>query len=82
MTRHVVGLGGAAVIFAIVLIFVYLLWVVAPIFVPAEIEASTEWPTPTKPLLVGSNDSVEVVYTIGTHGCRDVHRTVDRRDPW
>ena len=37
-TQWVVGLGGGAVIAAIALIFLYLLWVVAPIFVPASID--------------------------------------------
>ena len=39
MTRWVVASGGAAVIGTIGLIFAYLLWVVAPIFAPAEIES-------------------------------------------
>ncbi|MGE0623037.1 MAG: ABC transporter permease subunit [Pseudomonadales bacterium] len=38
LTRQIVALGGAAVIGAIALIFIYLLWVVAPIFAGASIE--------------------------------------------
>lgn len=41
-TQWVVGLGGGAVIAAIALIFLYLLWVVAPIFVPASIDSPTQ----------------------------------------
>ena len=39
-TRTVVRSGGAGVIAAITLIFVYLLWVVAPIFIPGSIDAA------------------------------------------
>lgn len=38
VTRYIVALGGAAVIGAIALIFFYLLWVIAPVFVPASLE--------------------------------------------
>ena len=38
-TQWVVGLGGAAVIGAITTIFAYLLWVVAPILLPASIDS-------------------------------------------
>jgi phosphate transport system permease protein len=38
LTRQVVALGGGAVIVAITLIFIYLLWVVAPIFGGASIQ--------------------------------------------
>ena len=40
LTRYTVGVGGAAVIGAITLIFAYLLWVVAPILLPAEIDSA------------------------------------------
>ncbi len=42
-TRHVVSFGGIAVVGAIALIFLYLLWVVAPIFAPARIATGTEF---------------------------------------
>ncbi len=38
ITRWVIGLGGASVIGAITLIFAYLLWVVAPILLPGDID--------------------------------------------
>ena len=39
LTSRVVALGGAAVIAAIALIFIYLLWVIAPVFAPAGMSA-------------------------------------------
>ncbi len=41
ITRWVVASGGAAVIGAIGLIFAYLLWVIVPMFTPADIEPAT-----------------------------------------
>ena len=38
LTRHLVALGGAAVMVAIALIFLFLIWVVLPIFVPTSVE--------------------------------------------
>ena len=38
LTRRLVALGGAAVMAAITLIFVFLVWVVVPIFAPAGVE--------------------------------------------
>lgn len=44
--RYIIGLGGISVIFAIVLIFFYLLWVVAPIFSSPEANALTKLQLP------------------------------------
>ena len=51
IARHTIGLGGISIIFAVVLIFFYLLWVVAPIFSSPEIELAAEFqaPEPTSP---------------------------------
>ncbi len=46
LTALVVGMGGVAVIVAIGLIFMYLLWVVAPLFKPATMAAATAYETP------------------------------------
>ena len=40
--RWAIATGGIAVIFAVVLIFFYLLWVVLPLFLPAEIHQAEE----------------------------------------
>ncbi|HEY9053045.1 MAG TPA: ABC transporter permease subunit [Gammaproteobacteria bacterium] len=44
--RYIIGLGGISVIFAIVLIFFYLLWVVAPIFSSPEVNPMTKLQLP------------------------------------
>jgi len=43
IARYTIGMGGVSVIFAIVLIFFYLLWVVAPIFHSAEVTKQAEF---------------------------------------
>ena len=61
ITQHVVALGGGAVIAAIALIFFYLLWVVAPIFGGAEIEAGETYQLDTtSPVYLDINESDEV----------------------
>ncbi|HEX5637823.1 MAG TPA: ABC transporter permease subunit [Gammaproteobacteria bacterium] len=45
--RYAIGLGGAGIIFAVVLIFFYLLWVVLPIFKPVEVQPQTRFELPT-----------------------------------
>jgi phosphate transport system permease protein len=41
--RWAIAVGGVGVIGAVVLIFFYLLWVVLPLFLPADIEGPVEW---------------------------------------
>ena len=45
--RYAIGLGGVSIIFAVVLIFFYLLWVVLPIFKPVEVQQQTQFELPT-----------------------------------
>ena len=69
MTRLIVGLGGAGVIAAIVLIFFYLLWVVAPVFSPAGIEPGSDYPLSSgDTLLVTTNETDEVGLRITRSG--------------
>lgn len=69
VTARVVALGGAAVIGAIALIFFYLLWVVAPVFVGAGIETGpAHVPGTADPLLVEANDSDEIGLHVGRDG--------------
>lgn len=69
VTARVVALGGAAVIAAIALIFFYLLWVVAPIFVGADIETGQRYDLgPATTLLVEANESEEVGLRITAAG--------------
>lgn len=44
--RYTVGIGGVSVIFAIVLIFFYLLYVVYPLFIPAHMNLLSTYPVP------------------------------------
>lgn len=48
IARYGVGIGGISVIFAIVLIFFYLIYVVFPLFLPASIEKLAEFTVPAK----------------------------------
>jgi len=48
LAKYTVGIGGVSVIFAIVLIFFYLLYVVYPLFIPASIEKQTEFKVPAE----------------------------------
>ena len=46
LAKHLIGIGGIAVIIAITLIFGYLLYVVVPLFMPGKIEASANYTLP------------------------------------
>ncbi|MDH5735450.1 MAG: ABC transporter permease subunit, partial [Gammaproteobacteria bacterium] len=46
VARYTIGLGGISVIFAIVLIFFYLLWVVFPIFQSPTVELKSQFSSP------------------------------------
>ncbi len=68
-TRWVVASGGAAVIGAIGLIFAYLLWVVAPIFIPASIDDAVVTPVVERPpLLVDVSENGEILLRISRTG--------------
>lgn len=61
--RHVMAVGGVAVIAAIVLIFVYLLYIVAPLMKGASVEAGPVYPAPGGPgrtLLLTLDEYAEV----------------------
>ena len=69
LTRYTVGVGGAAVIGAITLIFAYLLWVVAPILLPANIETPTEYQlNDRETALMDVSENGEVMFRIGNDG--------------
>ena len=57
-----VTVGGIGVIFAVVLIFFYLLWVVLPIFKPASLEATTQFALP------GDSGDRSLLYAIDEQG--------------
>lgn len=69
LTQRLIGVGGIAVIAAIVLIMGYLFWVILPIFTPTSIEPLDETSgLPDDVLLIGSDDSFEVVSLIRRNG--------------
>ncbi|HEX7036963.1 MAG TPA: ABC transporter permease subunit [Pseudomonadales bacterium] len=69
LTARVVALGGAAVIAAITLIFLYLLWVVVPVFRGADIDTGASYRLePAEALLIEANDSEEIGLRISAAG--------------
>ncbi|NJN53029.1 MAG: hypothetical protein HC809_15940 [Gammaproteobacteria bacterium] len=75
-TKYVVGLGGAAVIGAIALIFFYLLWVVVPLFQSATVDPMADLPhdAPT-PLLLDIDENSEIGVEIGATAPSDFFRS-------
>ncbi len=68
LTTHVVGLGGAAVIGAIALIFFYLLWVVVPLFQPASVAPAATFEGTQAPLLADIDENSEIGLQITADG--------------
>jgi phosphate transport system permease protein len=69
ITTQIVALGGAAVIAAIALIFIYLLWVVAPIFGGASIQEGERYQLDMgEPIYLDVNESDEVGLAIDGSG--------------
>ncbi len=67
--RYLVTTGGITVLAAVVLIFVYLLWTVAPAFAPASITPSHQLSVlPRSAALVDISESGEVALRISTDG--------------
>ena len=80
LTRYTVGVGGAAVIGAITLIFAYLLWVVAPILLPADIEAPTEYQLNDRAAaLMDVSENGEVMFRVGNDGVVEFFSIEDGR---
>ena len=69
LTRWVVTIGGGSVFLAIATIFVFLVWVVAPIFFPASIEkGETLTVAERTTLFVGTNENGEIATRISADG--------------
>jgi len=69
ITQRIVAVGGAAVIAAIALIFIYLLWVVAPIFGSAHVEQGRTYQLPpAETAFLEVNESTELLFRISTAG--------------
>ena len=69
LTRRLVALGGLSVLVAVALIFLFLLWVVAPIFAPVSVERlGSVDPGSAEPVAVATSDSFEVASLITRSG--------------
>ena len=69
LTRWVVTIGGGSVFLAIATIFVFLVWVVAPILFPASIEkGETITVAERTTLFVGTNENGEIATRISADG--------------
>lgn len=68
LTTRLVGLGGAAVIGAIALIFFYLIWVVAPIFAGAHVEQQGQISLPADVVLLDTDENSEIGVAIAYDG--------------
>ncbi len=71
VARHTIGLGGISIIFAVVLIFFYLLWVVAPIFSSPEIKPVGEFQAPAtsvSPVYLAIEESGHLALRVTANG--------------
>ncbi|MFW2373564.1 MAG: ABC transporter permease subunit [Gammaproteobacteria bacterium] len=72
IAHHSIGLGGVSIIFAIVLIFFYLLWVVAPIFSSPEVTQLAQYQLETedgaKTMYLGVEESGHLGLRISSAG--------------
>lgn len=79
-TKLAVGVGGIAVIAAIVLIMGYFVWVIVPMFVPASIKLlHTEELATDDVLYATSNDRFEILTLIKSDGSIEFRDTTDYR---
>ncbi|MEE4244585.1 MAG: ABC transporter permease subunit [Kangiellaceae bacterium] len=69
LARYVIAGGGVAVIIAVVMIFFYLLYVVLPIFTPAELELQSQYPSPqTESVIWGVEEYGEIGFSLNRNG--------------
>ena len=60
--------GGVAVIAALLTIFLYLLWVVAPLFMPASITTLSSFQSDVKPAHLSLNEHGDLAFLVGPDG--------------
>ena len=78
LTKVAVGIGGIAVIAAIVLIMCYFVWVIVPMFMPASIKLLNSVELPTDDVLYAtSDDSFEILTFIKANGFIEFRNTTD-----
>lgn len=79
LAKWVITLGGISVLFTLVLIFMYLLYVIKPIFESAKVESHAQF-TITEPqtvLSTGVDELKEVAYSITQDGTINFYQLVD-----
>jgi len=79
LAKWVITLGGISVLFTLVLIFMYLLYVIKPIFESAKVEAHAQFAItePQKVLSTGVDELQEVAYSITQQGTINFYQLVD-----
>lgn len=72
LARHTVTIGGLGVIFAVLLIFVYLLYEVVPLFAPAHVEVQESYSMPgssqAQTLYLGIEEQTEIATRFSDNG--------------
>ena len=79
LAKWLITLGGISVLFTLVLIFLYLLYVIKPIFESAKIDeiSTVSLPTSGKVLSTGTDELKEVAYSINDKGVIDFYQLKD-----
>ncbi len=80
LARYAVGLGGSSVIFAILLIFFYLLYVVIPLLKPADMEVVAEYAVPggaSETLYLAMEEQAEIAVRFEQSGAVTFFHTGD-----
>jgi phosphate transport system permease protein len=81
LVRWLIATGGIAVIWAVVLIFFYLLWVVLPLFLPAKTSLGESLPmagwSKTNPIYLSVEEQLEVGLRLADNGESEFFRVAD-----
>jgi len=79
LAKWIITLGGISVLFTLVLIFMYLLYVIKPIFESAKVDAKVQFviPEQSKVLATGVDELKEVAYSITEQGSINFYQLVD-----
>lgn len=79
LAKWIITLGGISVLFTLVLIFMYLLYVIKPIFESAKVDAKVQFVIPEqyKVLATGVDELKEVAYSITEQGSINFYQLVD-----
>ncbi len=82
MARLAISAGGMGTILAVSLIFVFLVWVVAPLFLSPEVESRAEysgWKAGATTVAVGADETGRMAWRLGQDGVLEVRSLLDER---